>query len=83
MDCQVAQEEPEGRPGGPGDPRTCRWGRPSLFYLSLVLLAFLFLGSLAMHRAVLILKPATRPQGSSAAEAPVRSFWALQVAKLY
>ena len=40
MDCQGVQEEPEGRPGGPGDLETARGGSP-LFYPSLVLLAFL------------------------------------------
>ena len=31
----------EGRPRGAGDPETARGGNPLLFYLSLVLLAFL------------------------------------------
>ena len=34
-------EEPKGRPGGPGDPKSPRGRPPQPFYLSLVLLAFL------------------------------------------
>ena len=41
MDCQGARQEPERRPGGPGDPETARGDLPYLFYFSLVLLAFL------------------------------------------
>ena len=41
MDCQGAQEEPEGRQGGLGNFKTARGGPPYLFRLSLVLLAFL------------------------------------------
>ena len=41
MDCQGAQVEPEGRPGGPGDLKTATGHPPLLLHLSLVLLAFL------------------------------------------
>jgi hypothetical protein len=41
MDCQGAQEEPEGRPGRPEDLETAKRYAPWLLYLSLVLHAFL------------------------------------------
>ena len=39
LDFQGAQEEPDGRPGGPGNFKTSRVDLLFLFYLSVVLLA--------------------------------------------
>ena len=41
MACQGAQEEPEGRLGGPEDIKTARRGPSKLFYPSLIILVFL------------------------------------------
>ena len=62
MDCLVAQEEPEGRPGGPGDVKTAREDLLALLPLHgpLGLPSGSSFGSLATHSAILILKPALK-----------------------
>ena len=60
MDCQGAQEKPEGRPGGQdGGPQNSVGGPPSSFTSpwSSWPSSWLFLSSLAIQQANLIVKP--------------------------
>jgi len=62
LNCQGSQEEPEGRPGGPGDLKTAQGGlgvtlSPFTSLSSSWPSFWLFLGSLAIYQAIIILKP--------------------------